>query len=216
MGRMTAVRAALSETLAFVLPVACPGCGRHGTALCGPCRAAIAPRPLVREVAGLRAHAALRLEGPAASAMRALKEEGRTDLARALAPAAHAALAAAVRELDRAALVPVPTSRRAFRVRGYRVPELLVRRAGARTVRLLRPAAAAGADQRALGREARRRNVAGTMRAARRARADDPAVVVVDDVITTGATAQEAVRVLREAGFRVAAIATVASTPRHG
>jgi predicted amidophosphoribosyltransferase len=35
-------------------------------------------------------------------------------------------------------------------------------------------------------------------------------VVVVDDIVTTGATARESVRVLQDAGTRVAAVLTIA------
>jgi len=209
------VRAALAGALALALPVECPGCGAAGTAVCGECRELLAPDPQRREVAGVPVHAGLRYEGVPASALRALKQRGRTDLARALSPAMRGALAAALHDLDRAVLVPVPTSRSGFRRRGFRVPDLLIRRAGARSSRLLRPAAPAASDQRALGAEDRRGNVAGTMRASRRAEPRDAPVVLVDDVLTTGATAAEGVRVLEQAGFRVVAIAVLASTPRR-
>jgi predicted amidophosphoribosyltransferase len=55
--------------------------------------------------------------------------------------------------------------------------------------------------------------------AARKAEADGPLagwrVVVVDDVVTSGATLAEAVRVLRQAGAEVVGAATVAATPRR-
>ncbi|WP_454261450.1 phosphoribosyltransferase family protein [Pseudoxanthomonas mexicana] len=69
------------------------------------------------------------------------------------------------------------------------------------------------ADQRLLGRTERAANVSGSMRARGAAGA---AVIVVDDVVTTGATLVEAARALRAGGARVLGAATVASTTRTG
>jgi predicted amidophosphoribosyltransferase len=148
----------------------------------------------------------------AARVLRALKEDGRTGLARALAPA----LAAAVAALDApgAVVVPVPSSRAALRRRGYRVAELLARRAELAPVRALRSVRTV-ADQRGLGRAQRRENVAGSLRAVRGNVLTGRDVVIVDDVVTTGATLAEAARALRAAGARVVGAATVAATPRR-
>jgi predicted amidophosphoribosyltransferase len=109
-------------------------------------------------------------------------------------------------------VVPVPSSRSALRRRGFAVTDLLARRAGARPRRLLIPDRAAGGDQRELGIDDRARNVRGTMRARE---ADGARVVLVDDVVTTGATLTEAARTLRAAGAQVVGAVTVASTPRR-
>ena len=63
---------------------------------------------------------------------------------------------------------------------------------------------------------ARAANLAGSM-AARPAAGDGPraALVVVDDVLTTGSTVREAQRALEAAGLRVAGVATVAATRRR-
>ncbi|WP_227991553.1 ComF family protein [Microbacterium sp. CBA3102] len=110
-------------------------------------------------------------------------------------------------------IVPVPTSRAAFRRRGYRVPDLLVRRAHADPQAVL---AVEGArpDQRGLGARARQTNVRGAMRA--RHRGEGAEAVIVDDVITTGATFDEAARALTVAGFRVVAAVALAATPLRG
>ncbi len=172
----------------------------------------------------------LAFEGVAARVLRAIKEDGRTGLAAALAPAL-------AEVLDRAGaagcvVVPMPTSRAAYRRRGFRVPELLLRRAGRPGRRLLRHARRT-ADQRGLDRDARRRNVAHSMVATSprsthcvtrsRQNPGTPAsraalrVVVVDDVVTTGASLAEAVRALRAAGVEVVAAVALAATPRrHG
>lgn len=161
----------------------------------------------VRTPNGMPVHAALRYEGVPARAIRRLKEDGATLLARPLG----AALASILHTRAAGALiVPVPTSRAAFRRRGYRVPDLLVRRAGATGHRLLTSARRTG-DQRALGREARARNVSVSMRAARRGHGR---IVIVDDVVTTGATLDEAARALRAAGFTPVCAVALAATPR--
>ncbi len=164
-------------------------------------------RPRVsRSGRSVRVWSGLAFERVPARVVRALKEEGRTGLARALAPALRAAVDAAVDaasadqpEVGRIVLVPIPTSRAAFRRRGYRVVELVARRAGLRCERLLAIARVA-ADQRGLDRGARRRNVANSLRARDAA---GLRIVVIDDVVTTGATLEEAARALRAGGAEV-------------
>lgn len=201
------VRRALADALALVLPIACAGCGMPDCSLCDECTAALRPRVARRVLDDLTVHAGLVFEGVPARVVRALKEDGRTGLARALAPALQAAVEAVGGPA--VVVVPVPTSRAAFRRRGYRVVELVARRAGLRATPLLRQARAT-ADQRGLARDERRRNVAGSLRATDAA---GLRVVIVDDVVTTGATLREAARALRAAGAEVVGAAVVAATP---
>jgi predicted amidophosphoribosyltransferase len=91
------------------------------------------------------------------------------------------------------------------------VVELVAQRAGLRTARLL-VTARATADQRGLDRDARRRNVAHALGARDAA---GLRVLVIDDVLTTGATLEEAVRALRAGGAEVVGAATIAATPRR-
>lgn len=200
-----AVSRALAEALGVLFPLSCAGCDAPDAVLCEACRAELAPAPTRRTLpCGLEVRSAVRFEGVPARVMRALKEEGRTALARPFGRA----LAEIWPGTDLVA-VPIPTSRASMRTRGFAVPDLLVRRAGHRPVRLLRAQRPAD-DQRGLGRLERARNVAGTMAAA-------PCrglhVVVIDDVATTGATLSEAARALREAGAVVHGALTAASTP---
>ncbi len=205
-------RAALAEVAALLLPAWCAGCDEPGSDLCPACSdeivAAVARK---RQLPGLAVSSALSFDGVAARAVRALKEDGRTVLARPLGRA----LAAAVRDTgagEATLLVPVPASRASMRRRGYAVVELLARHSGHAWAPLLRTARTA-ADQRGLGSHDRAHNVAGTLRAVRAAAG--ASVVIVDDVVTTGATLLEARRALEAAGARVHAAAAVADTPRR-
>ncbi|MDQ7878799.1 phosphoribosyltransferase family protein [Microbacterium sp. QXD-8] len=229
----TVLREACADALALLLPVWCAGCDEPDIALCERCAVALRPDPRCRIVdapgGGVEVWSGLAFEGVAARVLRAIKEDGRTRLATALAPALAAAL-------DRAGaagcvLVPMPTSRAAYRRRGFRMPELLLRRAGRRGRRILRLARRTD-DQRGLDRDARRRNVTGSIIASMPAAPAPEAgarrggsgavgsaaglrVVVVDDVVTTGASLAEAVRAMRAAGVEVVAAVTVAATPRR-
>jgi predicted amidophosphoribosyltransferase len=206
------VRPALSDALTFLLPIDCAGCDAPDESLCARCAAAL-DGPAVHGslptcVGEVPLRSAVTFDGVAARVLRAIKEDGRTALTTSFAAGVRA-------ECERiapdAVLVPLPTSRAAFRRRGYRVPELLVRRTGLPFARALRPARRT-ADQRGLGREERATNVDHSLRAAD---ATARRVIVVDDVVTTGATLAEAVRALHEAGAVVLGAVTAAATPRH-
>lgn len=200
-----------SELAALLLAASCAGCEEPGELLCVACRAQLTPC-LVETITpdGLTVHAALSFDGVAARCIRRLKGQGETLLAGVLggvlAPVLDTALVAGAK------VVPVPTSRAAFRRRGYRVSDLLVRRAGAEPVHLLAHDGER-ADQRGLDARERRDNVRGSMRARRRGAGER--IVLLDDVITTGATLDEAARALTEAGFEVLSAVALAATPRH-
>ncbi|MEZ5117138.1 MAG: hypothetical protein R2737_12810 [Candidatus Nanopelagicales bacterium] len=163
-------------------------------------------------------------------------------LGRALGAAVRSAVAGApggrgpgrdVPSPRRVVLVPVPTSRRAIAERGDDSVLLMARSAArvlrtegldARVVRALRPRGRRR-DQAGLSATERRDNLAGAFgprrpaarlaAAVREAPDAAPLVLVVDDLVTTGATAREAVRALTAAGVPVAAVAAVAAPRRR-
>lgn len=201
------------ELAAFVLSGCCAGCDAPGTLLCADCTQQLVPAPVhLRTPDGMPVVAAFSYEGVVARCIRRVKEDGQTLLARPLGAALATVLHDAAAGASSPLLVPVPTGRAAFRRRGYRVPELLMHRAGVQVTRVLAQTRRT-ADQRDLDAAERGRNVAQSMRArhAREARA----VLVVDDVVTTGATLDESARALREAGFRVCGAVALAATPRR-
>ena len=209
-----AIRAALADAVTLVIPVSCAGCAAEDIALCEPCRELLRPQLRTRSITrdgqrcAVQVCSGLSFEGPAARALRALKQNGRTHLAREFAPALRAASVRAGCGGDVLA-VPVPTSFAAMRRRGYRVVELLLRRAGVPSTSAL-TATRRIADQRTLDIATRWQNLEGSF-AARGVAGRQ--VVVIDDVVTTGATVAEAARALRAAGAEVLGAATVASTP---
>lgn len=209
----------LRDLLDLVLPSACAGCGLPGRLLCDGCDAALTDRPGRRALPGLDV-ACAGPYGTARGALLAHKERGRLALARPLG----AALAAAVTALalpGPLVLVPVPSSRAAVRARGHDHARRLAREAARSLTACGLPATVAPLlvqarrtqDQAGLDAAARADNLAGAL--ACRGRPDGP-LVVVDDVVTTGATLAEAARALRAAGGAVRGGAVVAGTGLHG
>jgi ComF family protein len=112
-------------------------------------------------------------------------------------------------------VVPVPTTRKRKRTRGYNQAALIAHgfaRCSGREVRALLVRDPGRGSQTTLQPAARRANVAGAFHAARGAERSIPGahVILVDDVLTTGATAVECTRVLVEAGARCVSLVTFA------
>jgi len=204
---------AFLDALALLSPVECAGCGSPDRSLCGDCRATLEPAPTPRQTpGGLTVITALRYEAQVRRIILAFKEQHRTDVAPALAAALGCAVhRAADTSTDMPELVAVPTSRSAYRRRGYDPVALLLRRSGARPARVL-ASVRRTAHQKSLGVLDRRENLRDAFAA--RGWLMGRRFVIVDDVLTTGATIDEAARALSEAGAEVLAGATLAFTPR--
>ena len=144
-----------------------------------------------------------------------LKFHGHTELAQPLAQQLHAALPAS--GVD--AVVPVPLSPQRLAQRGYNQAWLLAQA----VARLQRVPAWPDTLQRAvdtqqqteLGRSARQRNLRAAFMVlpARRAAIAGKRLALVDDVMTTGATAREAAAALLRAGAADVQLWVVARTP---
>jgi predicted amidophosphoribosyltransferase len=200
----------LSAWLDLLLPTACVGCGRPAVSLCRACAGVVLERGWV---AGVPLTTAGHYVGVLRTAVLAYKERGRLELARPLA----GLLALSVDALPAAALVPVPSSPGAVRRRGGDHVLRLARRSGwlldrpvCDALRLARPVR----DGAGLSARERADNMDGALcvRYGRGAGAV-PDAIVVDDIVTSGATAAEAVRALRAGGWRVRGVAAIARTP---
>ncbi|MFI6538319.1 ComF family protein [Nonomuraea sp. NPDC050547] len=222
---------ALLDVLA---PQVCLGCGlAHMGRVCDGCLAgwvgSVAPRMPVPVPAGLpRCWSAGDYSGSLREAILAYKERGQTGLAvplgEALAYTALTALAARGGPPGGVVVVPVPSARRAVRGRGHdpmrRLGALAASRMRAAGVRaVLVPALAQArrvADQAGLSATERAANLRSSLRVTARLRgAPGASVVLVDDIVTTGATLAEAARALRSAEAEVVVAVTIAATRRR-
>jgi ComF family protein len=152
-------------------------------------------------------------DGVAREVILAFKEQGRSELTRVLAPALAAAVVEAGATLDLLGVevVAVPASRRARRRRGFDPVPALVSRAGLDRARVFAPARPHTA-QKTLSVDERAANLDGVFEVT--ALVTGRRFLLVDDVVTTGATLSTAAAALRSAGAEVLAAAVVASTPK--
>ncbi|MFI5890829.1 ComF family protein [Actinoplanes sp. NPDC051513] len=226
----------LGDLADLVLPAACAGCGaeraplRHG--VCGDCMTVLeALRPFRTAPAspgpGLPPCVAVgAYQGPLRGVLLAYKEKGRHRLAPPLGTLLAAAVAALAPARRPVTLIPVPSTAAAVRERHG---DHMARLAG-QAVRRLRAAgwqagmarpleALPRPDSASLTVTERRAAAESSLRIrsrrigfSRHARPIEGTLVVVDDIVTTGATLAVVRRRLEEADMQVAGAAVLAAT----
>jgi predicted amidophosphoribosyltransferase len=210
------------DLLDLVLPLTCGGCGVPATRWCATCAGTLRvadDQPhlvTVRHDPGVPVFALGRYAGPRRHAVVALKEHGRSDLlvplSRVLALGVHRLLSWGIVGLP-LAIVPAPTRRSSARRRGGDpVTRLIAGAVAGHDQIVIVPALRmkeSARDSVGLNGRSRERNITGRVLVARQPpiAAD---VLLVDDIVTTGATASESVRVLRSAGADVAGVLALA------
>jgi ComF family protein len=219
------------QLLDAVFPRRCVVCGTPGEDLCVACREGLTrlsgprcdrcgaptawPVTRCRECSGrrlsfARARAAIAYDEAARKLVGAWKERG----LRLLGATAAGLVADCVPRPPVYTLTFVPADADRRLRRGYNPAELLARALGSRwhlPVRPLLERAAGIRAQRGLPLAERRRNVKGAFRASAR---PPRAVVLVDDVYTSGATASAAAVALRKAGAKHVEVVTFARAVR--
>ncbi|HEX4814291.1 MAG TPA: phosphoribosyltransferase family protein [Nonomuraea sp.] len=223
--------------LDLVLPQACAGCGVRGARarFCANCLAELTAGP-ARRVPGPcppelpDCWSAGDYAGAARRAILAYKERGAVALAGVLAEVLAFTAVTAIAGAGGAwagrgfAVVPVPSRRASVAARGHDpIGRLAVLAAGRLRAYGLaaEPWAALRqvrrvADQAGLSAAERSANLAGSLQVRKPGKGRPVLdVLLVDDILTTGATLTEAARALRAAGLRVPLAVTVAATRRR-
>ena len=203
-GALSAFGGALLD---LVFPPRCPACGEDPlpqSPFCATCDGAVDPWPEAPD--GIQAGALF--GGPIADAVHALKYGGRPEAAGPLGRW----LAGRVQVPACAAVVWVPLGRRRLVARTYDQAMLLAaafaRAAGRPVLRGALHRVRETPPQVGRDRATRARNVAGAFAASRGVTGRD--LVLVDDVVTTGATVDAASLALRSAGARSVAVVALA------
>ena len=204
------------KAIDLLLPPACAGCGERGSILCGECIGAfrppgsarnrfVAPDPAV-VIGGQLAVAisAFAYAGRLRRVMHRLKYTGASRVAEPLASCTAPALHRLMSISGPAVLVPVPVSEARRRRRGYNQAALIVRMLASRAQMAVAEPLARSRETQAqhrLNRAARARNLRGAFTVdARRPVPEE--VILVDDILTTGATLDACAEVLLAAGAR--------------
>jgi ComF family protein len=204
----------MQRLLDLLLPPQCPGCGVEDTPLCAACGSTMArrqdePPGLPIGLAATQPAGFTQLEwccsytGPARAALHALKYDGERRLLEPLADLMaqrwrHAAIGGDL-------IVPVPVHSQRLRERGFDQASLLAREVGRRVRLPVHEALERRADTQAqhrLGQGARAANVSDvfSVRPTATRAVAGRWVVLVDDVVTTGATLAACARALCSGG----------------
>lgn len=181
----------------------CVGCHEWGTVACDRCvhQWTAEPRHTVTAL-GVPLVALGDYRGGLRAVILAAKHRGAHAIIRRLG----ASLRAAIRPFDDAVVIPLPSSRSGFLARGYGLSNVMARATGLPIADCLVMDDAG--SQRGRHRDERR---ARTMHLATRRPAVGTRVVLVDDVVTTGASVDAAVTACHQSGLRVVGVVVVAS-----
>lgn len=213
----------IEELFNIVAPHECVGCGAEGALLCGQCSGGLAslpPRcyrcqrwsddfltcqPCRRQTPLSSVWTVTTYNGAAKEVIRRLKFER----ARAGAETIAEMLAHAYTGTDDVLVTYVPTANVRVRQRGYDQAALIAKALARRLQRPCLPLLARIGSQRQLGqlRQTRKQQMLHAFRPINLSATQNKHILLVDDVLTTGATCEAAASVLKQAGAkRVSAI----------
>lgn len=195
----------------IIFPSRCLGCGQLGLEICSLCRKNWHPhiyRQWSQHLPTFPIYSAVTYSPIAGKVLLAAKENNLVIADQLIYKALSHSLTFALREIGGDFLIPIPSRRSVARSRGRQFIAALAHQLSAETglpayenlehTRRVQ-------DQSSLDAKSRFHNLDGSMKSLNFLSGK---AVVIDDLVTTGATLQEAVRALRDRGIEVAAAVT--------
>jgi predicted amidophosphoribosyltransferase len=202
-----------SEISALLMPTRCFGCRRLGLEICSSCQKYWRYNFYQRDFGGLKVFSTIEYSPVAKNILLAAKENGIKQTFNLI----NLALVKSVRNISEhypmAALVPVPSQKSAIRRRGqdftFDLATSVAKEFGVQVLPILGHNRKVR-DQSRLDSKARSKNLAFSFSVDRvnLGNYSGKPVVILDDLVTTGATIIEANRALTKAGFEVTGGAT--------
>lgn len=186
-----------------LLDTRCVGCREWGTLACNRCVTQWTRYP-IRDAtpSGIPVIALGRYRGGLRAVILAAKHRGAHAIIRRLGDA----LQEAVRPFGEITVIPMPSSRPGFLARGYGLSQSIAKTIGRPIADCLVLEDSGSQRDRSRSDRQKRAIQLGLHRPSVGTR-----VVIVDDVVTTGASANAAIRACHEAGIRVVAVVAIAS-----
>lgn len=196
----------MPKLIDLLLPTPCVICGKLGSALCLNCREALKPKVTSINVSGVTGVAFYEYDKDIALIVNSVKEKGVTSLIPLLVDLVKHSIP---KEFHGSLFVPISSSPKNNKKRGFSHSALLAkafrRRVPGSAFRELLRSSRGRADQVGLSPVQRQSNLKDAFKADLRGfRISDRQIILVDDVITSGATMASAIAALRLVGLEVA------------
>jgi predicted amidophosphoribosyltransferase len=203
----------ISDLKYLLFPTRCFGCRELGYSICSKCRKLWHPHLYQSSIVNLAVYSAVPYSPVARNILLAAKEQSIKSADQLVRSAISASLQGVFQKYPSCALVPIPSGPASNRRRGRdfinEMALLVAKDMGVGVLPLLEHQRLVR-DQSKLNIASRRENLAMALSIKPQFRGNysNESVVILDDLVTTGSTINEANRALTKAGFKVLAAAT--------